>query len=146
MDVSNIQDLLVLHEALRLKPYQDSVGKLTIGVGRNLDDVGISRETAFSMLREDISAAFVGARWYPWFAGLNVVRQAVVVDMIFNMGRGKFRASSAGFRDGDPRDEGLGLVPSGQNAWAALVSHDAHRGMARQVKGARNARATSTVG
>lgn len=29
---------LILDEGLELKPYKDSVGKLTIGVGRNLDD------------------------------------------------------------------------------------------------------------
>ena len=32
---------LKAHDGLRLKPYRDSVGKLTVGVGRNLDDVGL---------------------------------------------------------------------------------------------------------
>ncbi|NBW16869.1 MAG: lysozyme, partial [Caulobacteraceae bacterium] len=31
-----------LHEGERLKPYRCTAGKLTIGVGRNLDDRGIT--------------------------------------------------------------------------------------------------------
>jgi lysozyme len=35
---------LVKDEGLRLKPYKCTAGKTTIGVGRNLDDVGISKD------------------------------------------------------------------------------------------------------
>ena len=45
--MKTIEEQLILHEGLRLKPYRDTVGKLTIGVGRNLDDVGITRAEAF---------------------------------------------------------------------------------------------------
>jgi lysozyme len=38
----DLVDLLRLHEGVRLTPYRDTVGKLTFGVGRNLDDVGLS--------------------------------------------------------------------------------------------------------
>ena len=30
---------LIDHEGIELKAYKDTVGKITIGVGRNLDDV-----------------------------------------------------------------------------------------------------------
>lgn len=46
----NIIKMLIRHEGLRLKPYKDSVGKLTIGVGRNLDDKGITKEEAMHLL------------------------------------------------------------------------------------------------
>ena len=36
-----IEDLLILHEGVRRKPYLDTVGELTIGVGRNLDAMGL---------------------------------------------------------------------------------------------------------
>ena len=36
--IIGIFDQLKRDEGLRLTPYQDSVGKLTIGYGRNLDD------------------------------------------------------------------------------------------------------------
>ena len=41
---------LIIDEGIKLKPYTDSVGKLTIGVGRNLNDVGISEDEARFLL------------------------------------------------------------------------------------------------
>lgn len=86
---------LLEHEGLRLKPYRDSVGKLTIGVGRNLDDVGISHEEAMLLLDHDIlthTSALVDA--YPWFEGLDGIRQRAIVDLHFNLGATRL----AGFR------------------------------------------------
>ena len=40
-NIQNLIDLLMKHEGVRNKPYEDTVGVLTIGVGRNLDDVGL---------------------------------------------------------------------------------------------------------
>lgn len=51
--------MLVEHEALRLKPYRDSVGKLTIGIGRNLDDRGLSYEEQTTLLLAHGTAAGV---------------------------------------------------------------------------------------
>ncbi len=83
----NIQDLLIKHEGLRLKPYTDTVGKLTIGVGRNLTDVGISNDEAMFLLNNDIQTAIAElTNNLPWFTSLDPVRQNVLVDMNFNMG------------------------------------------------------------
>jgi lysozyme len=80
---------LMTHEGVRLKPYTDTVGKLTIGVGRNLADVGISSEEAMLLLTNDIlrtSARVMQA--LPWVPGLDEVRRRVLFDMAFNMGIG----------------------------------------------------------
>ena len=87
MSDENLKLMLLRHEGLKLKPYQDTVGKVTVGVGRNLDDVGISREEAMFMLDNDIKKAKLGlAHMFPWYLSLDDVRQAVMVDMTFNMG------------------------------------------------------------
>lgn len=78
--------MLIRHEGLRLKPYKDSVGKLTIGVGRNLDDVGISEAEAMFLLDHDIDAARAEAQKFVWFSKLDNVRQDVIVSMVFNLG------------------------------------------------------------
>ena len=85
-----LADLLLIHEGIRLKPYKDSVGKLTIGIGRNLEDTGISCDEAILMLRNDILKAEKEASKLPWFAGLNKARQDVIINMIFNMGMTRF--------------------------------------------------------
>jgi lysozyme len=88
-------DILKRDEGVRLFPYKDTVGKWTIGVGRNLDDVGISLDEAEYLLRNDIRKVEADARKYPWYAGLNDARKAVVLSMIFNMGAEGF----AGFKN-----------------------------------------------
>ena len=45
-------------EGLRLKPYRCTAGKLTIGYGRNIDDVGISEEEAEYLLQNDVEKCF----------------------------------------------------------------------------------------
>lgn len=78
---------LMRHEGLRLKPYLDTVGKMTIGYGRNLDDVGLARDEAAYLLDGDIDRAVKGllARW-PWVLEVDAVRQSVLVNMAFNLG------------------------------------------------------------
>jgi len=78
---------LRLHEGERLKPYRCTAGKLTIGVGRNLDDRGITREESAMLLANDIAAEERELlRALPWVATLDEVRQRVLLDMSFNMG------------------------------------------------------------
>lgn len=90
--MTRLQEMLIRHEDLRLKPYRDTVGKLTIGVGRNLDDVGITREEALTLLNNDIAKVRREVkRSFPWFAHLNPVRQNVVLNMVFNLGLPRFR-------------------------------------------------------
>lgn len=85
-----IQQLLS-DEGLKLKPYRDSVGKLTIGVGRNLDDVGLTQDEAMYLLANDLRRVYsqiTGA--LPWFLKLNDARQNVLLNMAFNLGLTKF--------------------------------------------------------
>lgn len=72
-------------------PYHDTRGKLTIGVGRNLTDDGITGEEAKFLLTNDIKKVRYQAQaTFPWFNKLSPVRQNVVLDMIFNLGLGGF--------------------------------------------------------
>lgn len=83
----NLRDLLIRHEGMKLKPYLDCVGKLTIGAGRNLDDVGISQKEAEMLLENDIERSLALAESaFDWFYRLSPVRQDVILSMIFNLG------------------------------------------------------------
>ncbi len=53
--LERIKEQLVRHEGLRLKPYRCTAGKQIIGIGRNLDDRGISQKEAYAMLERDIA-------------------------------------------------------------------------------------------
>ncbi len=87
--MNSIEKLLELHEGIKLKPYRDIVGKLTIGIGRNLDDVGISTEEAYELFDHDLQKVIIELqRTFNWWINLDHVRQAVLMDMCFNLGIG----------------------------------------------------------
>lgn len=87
MDLSLLFQELERDEGLRLKPYRDTVGKLTIGIGRNLDDVGISAEEARYLLGNDVARSAADLdRHLPFWRDLGPVRQRVLANMAFNMG------------------------------------------------------------
>jgi lysozyme len=89
MLIHSIEDQLILHEGLRLKPYRCTEGKLTIGVGRNLDDRGINKAEALYMLDTDINLV-KGALGYQWYHDMDPVRKKVIIDMVFNLGLNGF--------------------------------------------------------
>lgn len=79
-------------EGLRLKPYQDTRGILTIGYGRNLEQVGISHEEAQTMLENDALKAYQAARLLVRnFESLSENRQLVIINMVFNLGAQGFK-------------------------------------------------------
>lgn len=73
------------HEGLSLFVYQDTQGHDTLGYGHLLAH-GITPAAAEFILHEDISSAYQQARMVRGFDGLNVARQAVIVEMVFNLG------------------------------------------------------------
>lgn len=83
------RDMLRRDEGIRLKPYRDTRGKLTIGVGRNLDDDGITLAEADMLLDNDISAAMKQlSDMFPWWTSMTSTRQLVLLNMCFNLGIG----------------------------------------------------------
>lgn len=82
-----LKGLLISHENYRQFPYTDSTGHLTVGIGRNLTDRGISTTEAFYLLDDDVQY-FVGKLNYflPFYSKLNEYRQIALVDMCFNLG------------------------------------------------------------
>lgn len=78
---------LVKSEGLKLKPYKCTSGKLTIGVGRNLEARGISKQEAFVLLDNDIAYFRKQCEKYvACFKKLSPQRQNILIDMMFNLG------------------------------------------------------------
>lgn len=77
-------------EGVRSKPYVDTVGKITIGVGRNLTDKGLSATEIDLLLESDIDQAARDVHAiYPEWEALSEQRQRVLVNMAFNLGRAR---------------------------------------------------------
>ena len=88
MNLEKLEDQLIAHEGLRLDIYKDSVGIWTIGVGRNLEHVGLRSEAeAKFLLRSDLVAIRAELeRAIPWLSDLSEARQHGCMDMAFNLG------------------------------------------------------------
>src|SRR6266702_2383469 len=85
--IQSIADQLRRDEGVRLHPYTDTVGKLTIGIGRNLTDVGLSQDEADLLLENDIKSAESNLEQeFPWVRDLDDVRKGALINMTFNMG------------------------------------------------------------
>lgn len=106
IDRQRLRAQLSAHEDRRRFVYDDKTGKsvaigsqirgkLTVGVGRNLEDKGLSDDEIDYLLDNDISDALAGAQTFRWFEGLDIVRKHVVVELVLNLGLKKLR----GFKD-----------------------------------------------
>ena len=87
--MNKLIEQLKIHEGMKLKPYLCTSKKLTIGIGRNLDDVGISKEEAEMLLKNDIYEAtnqLLNA--FPWMATFSDVRISAMINFTFNVGIG----------------------------------------------------------
>lgn len=128
MNRDALANQLVTDEGLRLKPYKDTVGKTTIGVGRNLDDVGISKQEAMMLLGADIDKAFADLdKFLPWWRDMSDARQQVIANMCFNMGIGKLQTfvnTLQAMKDGRYADAAAGMRNS---LWAKQVGARAER-------------------
>jgi lysozyme len=82
---------LIDDEDISLKPYFCPGGKLTIGVGRNLESNGISRSEAMLLLYNDIARVDGElAANVPFLTQLSQARQLVLFNMCFALGLPRF--------------------------------------------------------
>jgi len=86
--LQKVKDQLLRHEGLKLKPYRCPAGKLTIGVGRNLEDRGITQKEAIILLENDIlrCESELMADIPDIYSNLNDTRKSVLLNMCFNLG------------------------------------------------------------
>jgi lysozyme len=147
----NDDNLLVLISELRrdegveYKPYKDTMGVDTVGVGHNLQasplpdgwSYPLTDEQVNVLLTQDIQAVFADLDHnLPWWVNLNDVRQRVLSNMAFNLGITKllgFKNTLAAMRQGKYKDASSGMLNS---AWASQVKGRAVRLADMMLRGA----------
>ena len=89
--MTDILEMLKRHEGFKQFPYLCTAGKLTVGYGRNFDDVGLSEYEAEFLLLQDIKHATNRLTTiFPEFYQFTVNRQAALIDMMVNLGSRRF--------------------------------------------------------
>jgi len=90
-----VEDLIAKHEGSSPVIYNDSMGIPTIGIGHNLNASSLPAGMTPPLTSAQISQLFQTdlsgvmkdlTNNMPWFSSLDTVRQAVLIDMDFNMG------------------------------------------------------------
>ena len=141
-------DQLILHEGMELQVYKDHLGIDTIGVGRNLEDRGITDgELAFmNMLKTEVyeqgiteaHARFLLANdidivekelsnAHPCISGIGDVRIRVLLDMGFNLGVPRLNKFKNMWKAVHNRDFSLAAVEMLDSRWASQVGQRAVR-------------------
>lgn len=125
-DREKLIDLIIYHEGLELKPYRCTAGHLTIGIGRNLDDRGITEDEARFLCQNDVDIVEQElTRKFPFIVGLDDVRIRVLLDMAFNLGVPRLSAFSnmwAALEEGDYKQAAVEMLDS---RWARQVGRRA---------------------
>ena len=91
IDIEKITDDLKLDEGFRECIYTCSAGKQTIGYGWNLEDNGMPEPIAARLLDYSIGIAIRDCESLEWFYPLNGARKAVIINMMFNLGKSRLR-------------------------------------------------------
>lgn len=128
MNIEALKADLLRDEGCKLKPYVDTVGKWTVGVGRNLSDRGITLQEATMLLENDIAAVQIELdHKLPWWRGLPEHKGRALANMAFNLGLPRlldFRKMLAALECGEwdiAAEEAL------NSRWAAQVGDRAKR-------------------
>jgi len=118
---SSLKQLLIKHEGLEKFPYVDTVGKVTIGIGYNLTDRGMSDEWINKQYEEDVRYFYNAlTEAYEWFRQLDEPRQMVLIDMCF-MGFKKFQTFKRMIAALEDRNYNLAAHEMLNSKWATQV-------------------------
>lgn len=121
MYIGKAAELIKKHEGLRLKPYKCTAGKISIGYGRNLDDNGITKYEAETMLNNDIQNCYAECVKLKCWNSLNEARQAVLLDMCFNLGISRLKNFKKMLAALDRADYTSAAVEMLESNWAKQV-------------------------
>jgi lysozyme len=120
--IKDLKERLIKEEGLRLKPYRCTSNKLTIGIGRNIEERGISEAEALYLLENDIEIVLdeLYASLH-WLAEINTTVRMILIDMAFNMGVPRllaFKNTLKYIREGDYKKASVEMLDS---RWAGQV-------------------------
>ena len=124
----DIKELLTLHEGLELKAYKCTAGKITIGVGRNVEELGITHDEAMYLLSNDIKRVVDELLAnVDCYNELSDVRKSVLVDMCFNLGISRFLQFKNFLAAVERGDWGVAAAEMLDSRWANQVGQRAIR-------------------
>ena len=123
----SLEDQLIHDEDLKTKPYRCPAGKLTIGVGRNLDDNGLSEDECMILLRNDIARCKRELGFYEWYTMQPPGVREALINMCFNMGISRLREFKKMISALQVRKYSTAAIEALDSAWSKQVGDRSKR-------------------
>jgi len=122
----NLIDQLVLHEGVRHKVYTCPAGKLTIGVGRNIEDLGLSDDEIYYLLKNDIRRCDEElTNAFRFYKDLDPVRKDAMINMAFNIGISRLRGFKMALKLMETKEYSEASMEFLDSLWASQVGQRA---------------------
>lgn len=117
-----------MHEGVEYKVYLDTKGISTIGVGRNLEDRGLSADEVDYLLGNDLDICVDELnKSFKWYAGLDDIRKRVLVDMAFNLGMPRLKGFVKMLEEIKKENWSEAAIEMLESRWADQVGNRASR-------------------
>lgn len=132
----SLEKRLRIEEGERNFVYDDATGKPivpgsvvighpTIGIGRCLDERGISKEEKEAFFQRDVSDSRAAAAAQPWAASLDPTRRDLIAEMIFEMGLDRLLRFEKMIAALQRKDFAAAAVEMRDSRWAGQVGQRA---------------------
>jgi len=117
-----------MHEGVEHKVYEDTEGIKTVGVGRNLEDRGLSDDEVDYLLSNDIDICVKELeQTFDWYDDLDDIRKRVLIDMMFNLGMPRLKKFVNMLKAIEARAWRSAAVEMLDSKWAEQVGNRASR-------------------
>lgn len=88
-NMAKLIEMIKRHEGVKKYVYEDSFGIKTIGVGRNLENMGLLSKEIDFLLMNDLERVITELEnTFDWFSDLDGARRDAMIDIAFNLGVG----------------------------------------------------------
>lgn len=129
----SVLEQIKIDEGFSGSPYLDTVGKNTIGYGRNLDDNPLTEEEAEYLLKNDLKKVSYECCKLSYYSELSMERRSVILNMVYNLGMPRFKKFKRMNKALSDKNYLLASIEMLDSKWAKQVGDRAIR-LSEQMK------------
>lgn len=132
-----LQERIIAHEGISHYAYTDTIGFITVGIGRCLDPrrgQGLSTDECLYLLGNDIKRITAELSKYHWFTIQDPVRQGVLIELAFNMGIAGLCTFTQMITDLEAKNYGMAYIELMASRWVHQVGKERSQDIGYRLK------------
>ena len=126
-DDFELEKRIIEHEFKERYAYADSLGYLTIGIGRNIDKrsgKGLSDDEIMYLFGNDLTGCKNHLETFTWYNRLDMVRRGVMLEMRFNLGPDRFLGFKKMIAAAQNKDFKEAVAQMKDSKWATQIGKE----------------------